>query len=94
MLFAIFILSVITLEWVLRSDARKRSQAAPAVAQISAAHGHDGPPIAIYADAASVDLLRMAEALAASSTKQLREQEPSSSSNSSASRQEAADRSF
>jgi hypothetical protein len=92
MLFAIFTLSVITLECVLRYEAKRRSPtlAAP---QASSERAADAPFATLYADAASADLLRLAQALAANAIKQPRGQEPSSSSSSGASRQEVAGRS-
>jgi hypothetical protein len=92
MLFAIFTLSVITLECILRYDAKHRSQtlAAP---QVSAERTGDAPFAALSADAASADLLRLAQALAVNAIKQPLGQEPSSSLSSDASRREVAGRS-
>jgi hypothetical protein len=92
MLFAIFTLSVITLECILRYDAKRRSRtlAAP---QVSPERAADAPFAALSADAASADLLRLAQALAAHGVKQPLVQEPSSSSSSDASLREVAGRS-
>lgn len=89
MLFAIFTLSVITLECVLRYDAKRRSPtlAAP---QVSPERAGDAPFAALSPDAASADLLRLAQALAANAIKQPLAQEPSSSLSSAASRQGVA----
>jgi hypothetical protein len=92
MLFAIFTLSVIVLECIVRYGARKRGTTpAPPKALSQAVSG--APSTALSGEAASADLLRLAQALAAHGVTQLREQEPFSSSNSAASPREAAGRS-
>jgi hypothetical protein len=81
MLFVIFALSVITLELIMRYDAKsglKKSESTPA------------PSAALAGDTATMDLVRLARALAAEGVTPLPEQERLSSSNSAASPQEAA----
>ena len=84
MLFVIFALSVITLELIMRYDAKsgmENSEATPA------------PSAAMAGDTATMDLLRLAQALASDNVTPLPEQERLSSSHSAASPQEAAGRS-
>jgi hypothetical protein len=88
MLFAIFTLSVIMLECILRFDARKRAGTMAPEALTQALSG--APSTATSSDAASADLLRLAQALAAHGVTQPR---AFSSSSSAASPQEAAGRS-
>ena len=92
MLFAIFTLSVITLECILRYDAKRRSRMLGAP-HVSSEHAGDAPLAALSADAATANLLRLAQVLAANAIKQPLGQEPSSSSSSAASRREVAGRS-
>jgi hypothetical protein len=83
-LFVIFALSVITLELIMRYDAKsgmENTEATPA------------PSAALAGDTATMDLVRLARALADDGVKPLQELERPSSSNSAASPREAAGRS-
>ena len=85
MLFAIFALSVITLELIMRHDAKsglEKSGATPT------------PSAALADDTATMDLVRLSRALAGDGVTPMPELERTSSSNSAASPQEAADHSF
>jgi hypothetical protein len=84
MLFVIFALSVITLELIMRYDAKsgiEKSEATPA------------PSAALAGDTATMDLVRLARALASEGVTPPQELEQPSSSNSAASPREAAGRS-
>jgi hypothetical protein len=86
MLFALFAISVVVLELIMRQDGKKH----PAVA---APEFTSSETVVAAGDTATMDLVRLAEALAAGGTTRLQEPEPSSSSDYGAYPREAADRS-
>lgn len=84
MLFVIFALSVITLELIMRYDAKSGLEKTPAP---------PAPSAAPAGDTFTMDLVRLARALAGDGVTPLPERERPSSSNSAASPREAAGRS-
>jgi hypothetical protein len=96
MLFVIFVLSVVTLELIKRYDAKSGSEKSRATPAPAAALAGDTAPLdetATLNDTATMDLVRLARALAGDGVRPLPEPELPSSSNSAVSPQEAAGRS-